>query len=262
MRRACLVLLLLAPTALADRVILKGGGVLNGVIVERSDKGVVLEVGPGRVGLPASRIERIETGGSALATYRERAAATPAGDAAAWAQLGLWARDNGLETQAHAAFEQALQADPGNADAHRALGHVVHGGAWLTREQSNRAQGLVLFEGDWMTPAERDMALQERFARAAADAARRDAEARVREAEARAEAAEAAARRAEAAQADTSAGIPYWWAVSGSGCTIPGCYGYRPPRPTREPHPPAAPPPPAPKPPQRDMGRTQRSERN
>lgn len=260
MRRACLILLLLAPTALADRVILKGGGVLSGVIVERTEKGVVLEVGPGRIGLPASRIERIEIGTSALGVYRTRAAAIPPGDAAAWAELGLWARDQGIETQARAAFEQALHADPGNADAHRALGHVLQGGAWLTREQSYRAQGLVLYEGQWMTPAERESALQERTARAAIDAARREADARVREAEARAQAAEVAARRAEAARTETTGGIPYWWTVAGSGCNIPGCYGYRPPRP--QPHHTPAPPPPPPKAPSRDMGRTQRAERN
>jgi len=267
MGRACLVLLLLAPTALADRVILKTGGTLSGVIVERNARGIVIEVGPGRIGLPFDRIERIETGTSALAEYRAQAAAIDAADAAAWAQLGLWARDRGLETQAQAAFARALEADPGNALAHRAVGHVLQGGAWLTREESYRAQGLVPFDGRWITPAERDAALQERMASAAADAARREAEVRAREAEARAEAAEAAARQAEAARTETTAGIPYWWAISGSGCTIPGCYGYRPPhvRPSApyRPHRPSAPEPaPSSRPPARDMGRPQRTERN
>lgn len=257
MRRAGLVLLLLAPNALADRVILKGGGVLSGVIVERTDRGVVLEVGPGRIGLPASRIERVETGASALAEYRTRAAAVPSGDATAWAALGLWARAQGLETQARGAFERALLADPGNPDANRGLGRVLQGEVWLSREESYRAQGLVQFEGQWMSPDERQAALQERALRATADAARLEAEARAREAEARARAAEAAARQAQAAQAEASSGLPYWWAISGP-CTIRACYGVRPSPPT---HGAPSTPPPPPKPPAHDTGRTQRSER-
>ncbi len=250
MRRAWAILLLMAPAAFADRVVLKGGGVLTGVIVERSAKGVVIEMGPGRVGLPASRIERIESGESALGAFRARAAALDPSDAAGWAALGSWARAQGLETQARGAFERALESDPRNAEAHRGVGHVLHGDAWLTLEESYRAQGLVPFDGRWISPGERDALVQERMADAALSRSRREADARVREAEARAREAEAAAARAATASASEPAGIPYWWAVAGSGCSRPNCgrpqHGHRPPPPA---------PPPAPKPPPpRDMG--------
>ncbi len=251
MRRALAIALLVAPTAFADRVVLKGGGVLTGVIVERNAKGVVLEVGPGRVGLPASRIERIENGDTALGAFRARAAALDPGDAAGWAALGSWARGQGLETQARAAFERALEADPRNAEAHRGLSHVLRGDLWLTPEESYRAQGLVPFEGRWVSPGERDAIVQERLADAALAQSRREADARVREAEARAREAEAAASRAATAAAAEPVGIPYWWAaLAGNGCSHPNCgrppHGHRPPQP---PKPPAAKPPPP-----RDMG--------
>jgi len=256
MGRAWTIVLICAAPAFADRVVLKGGGVLTGVVVESNERGVVLEVGPGRIGLPASRVERVETGASALGSFRARAATLPPGDAASWVELAFWARAQGLETQAREALERALQSDPQNADAHRALGHVLLGGAWLSLEESYRAQGLLPFEGGWVTPAEREAAFRERAALAAADAARREAEARVREAEARAQAAEAVAQReanAKLAAGPSDAGIPYWWVVAGGGCN--GC-GVRPHRP--HPKEPAPPPAAAPRtPPPRDMGRPQ-----
>jgi hypothetical protein len=256
MRGACVFVLICAPAAFADRVYLKGGGVLTGVVVERNDRRVVLEVGPGRIGLPSSRVERIETGASAVAEYRARAASLAPGDAHGWVELALWARSQGLETQARVALDRALLADPQNADAHRALGHVLLGGAWLTAEEGYRAKGLVAFEGAWVTPAEREVAVRDRVASAAAEAARREAEARAREAEARARAAEAEARRAEAASAgpgSVTTGIPYWWVVAGSACHGPRCIDQRPPRPRPQPsHTPG----PAPLPAPRVEGRT------
>lgn len=243
MRRLTVVLLTLAPCAWADRVILKSGGSLSGVVVERDDRHVLLDVGPGRVGIPMGRVERIESGTSALASYREQAAKLAMADAAGWLALGRWARDHGLETQAGEAFEAALQADPGLAEAHRALGHVRQGDIWLTQDESYRARGFVPFEGGWVTPAEREATLRERAADDARSQARREAEARAREAEARARAAEAEARRAEQARVEESSGVPYWWVVAGSGCNGPHCgraHG-RPPQPVQPPVPPPAP---------------------
>ena len=247
MRPVAAVLLALAPCAWADRVVLKSGGSLTGVVVEKDDKRVLLDVGPGRVGIPMGRVERIESGASALASYREQAAKIAPNDAAAWAALGHWARERGLETQARNAFEMAIEADPGLADAHRALGHVRQGDVWLTAEESYRARGFVPFEGGWVTPAEREATLQERAASDARAQGRREAEARAREAEARAQAAEAGARRAERERAEEPSGLPYWWVVAGGGgCSGPRCgHGHVAPPRTPPPHTPA----PAPDPP-------------
>lgn len=214
MKKAAWVLLGLLPaTASADEVFLKGGGRIAGVVVETTATRLTLEVGPGRITLPLSRVIRIVEGRSSLAVFRERAAALGPGDAAGWLQLAVWAEERGLGTQARAAYEKVLAIDPGNAEAQRGLGNVRLADRWVTPEESYRAQGLVPFEGQWMTPAEREALVRERTEAAAGEQLRREAEARTREAEARARAAEAEAQRAEAAAreaAEVTSGIPFF----------------------------------------------------
>jgi hypothetical protein len=254
MRRGSVLLLLLASSSLAsaDQVVLKGGRRVTGVVIETTARSVVLETGPGRVCFPASQVERIETGQSALASYRRRAAGLRPDDVAGWLDLALWARDAGLETQAQEALARALATDPENAAAHQALGHVRLGERWGSVEESYRAQGLVPFEGEWITPGEREAILRHRTDEALAERARIEADARAREAEARARAAEAEARRAELAQGSGGGGgIPYGFVLGG------GCSGWNCGRPhTRlratQPTPVPEPPPP---PPLHDRGR-------
>jgi hypothetical protein len=82
----------------------------------------------------------------------------------------------------------------------------------MSPEESYQARGLVLFEGNWVTPADRDGVRRERReieAERRARTERAEAEVRVREAEARAQAAEAEARRAEAERAAAMASESY-----------------------------------------------------
>ncbi len=220
MKWALAVLLLLSPPVFADQVFLKSGGTLSGVVVARTANAIVMEVAPGRITLPLSRVERIVEGRSGLGVYRERVAGLAATDTAGWLALAQWAADQGLQTQAGEAFARVLALDPGNAAAHRAVGDVQYGGQWMSREESFRAQGLVEFDGRWMSPDERGALVRERADAAAAASARSEAEARAREAEARAREAEAEAKRAEAEASQAGdAGIPYPWIIGG-GCGI------------------------------------------
>jgi hypothetical protein len=215
MRVEIAVLCLLLPAvAAADEVQLVSGGRLRGVIVDRTPTHVILEVGPGRIALPNDRVVGIAEGATALAEYRRRAERLTEQDLAGWLDLGRWAHERDLLTQAREAFEHAARIQPDSAEAQLALGRVFHAGRWVTPEEAYRAQGLVLFEGRWVTPSERSEQLRldmERQARA-------EAEARAREAEARARAAEAEAARAEAAYSEPyDEGIPLGWAYWGSG---------------------------------------------
>jgi hypothetical protein len=256
--KLALPLLLLAATgvATADQLVLKGGGTLSGVLVKQTPESVTIDVALGRVTLPASRVERIVSGDSALAEYRSRALGLRQDDVEGWLALGAWAQDEGLHAQARDAFRRVLARDPGNAAAQQALGNVRLGERWVSPEESYRAQGLVYYDGSWMTREDRDFAVREREVAArteAAERARTDAEARAREAEARAEAAEAEARRA----AYEEPGYPLDWVYGayggigygGVGC----CYGdFLPPKLPRHhlgagrPVRPAPPPPPRP----------------
>jgi hypothetical protein len=244
--RVSLLLLAAAGSASADQVMLKGGGTLTGLVVKQTPEAVTIEVALGRVTLPASRVERVVAGSSALGEYRSRALALQEDDAHGWLELGLWARDQGLHAQAREAFRRVLARDPANPIAQHALGNVRLGERWVSPEESYRAQGLVFHEGQWMTREDRDFAVREREARDrldAADRARADAEARARAAEARAEEAAAQARRAEY---ESSSGFPYDWVWWGGGCCI-GDFGHQ-----RHPHagqrPPVAPRPQSPPP--------------
>ncbi len=214
---------LLAPLVMADDVYLKGGGKLSGVVVERSATMLLLETGPGRVGVPLARVERVVGADSSLAEYGRRAARLAPGDLAGWLALAEWAHAAGLATQAREAFERVRALDPGHPAAQAALGNVQWGGRWMSPDEARRAQGLVPFEGEWLSPEERDERLRSQVEDDAARQSRAEATARVREAEARAAAAEADARRAEqeARAAEAGTGVPLWL---GGGDFAPGCF--------------------------------------
>jgi hypothetical protein len=209
-----LLALVLGLPALAagDEVFLRSGGKVSGQVVSEDGGSVVLDVGPGRVAVPASSVLRIERGRTPLILYRERAARLAPDDAQGWLALGLWAQERDLVTRAREAFERVLQLDPDNAAANAALGRVQLEGRWMRLEDAYRERGYVHYEGEWMTPAEQEARVRARAAETEAEAARREAALRVREAEARARQAEAEARRAEAdAAAASQAWMPGWW---------------------------------------------------
>jgi hypothetical protein len=233
MKAAIVVAALALPLAAgADEILLRSGGRLNGVVVERRTESIVIDVGPGRVTLPMRLVERIVAGTPAFEVYRERSLRLGPTDVRGWLDLALWARDHELLTQARQAFEYVASIDPGNPVAHRELGHMLVDGRWMTPEEGYRARGYVNFEGNWNTPEERAALIGERAAEAQARQAEAEAAARAREAEARARTAEAEARQAEAAAYAPTEGIPlgmayggYGYPYAGYGGVIVGSYG-------------------------------------
>ena len=214
---------LASGAARADEVLLKGGGRLSGVVVEKTDTTVSIECSPGRVTIPLSRVEKISQAPSSLEGWRERAASLAPGDVQGWVALAHWADERGLGTQARESWQRVLAMDPGHPEANAALGRVSLNGAWMSREEAWRAQGYVEFEGRWVTPAERAALLEDQRTEEAMALQRREAELRAREAEARAREAEARARQAEGGGTGDEGGIPLWW-----GGGYGGYPGYRP----------------------------------
>lgn len=212
--RWMLLLLLLLPSALAaDTVFLKGGGKVSGRIVTRTETEVQVEVGAGTIEVSMANVDRIEEGPSALSEYARRAAALGPKDAVRWRELGRWARAQGLNTQARQAYEKVLAIAPGDPEANEALGQVQVGGRWVSEEESYRARGYVKFEGEWMTPSERQAISQDRSAASEADRARREDQ-QAREAEER-------ARKQEAAREEDE-GIPLYWGWGTGPAAWPG----------------------------------------
>ena len=200
---------LLSSATEADEIFLKSGGQLSGRIVTRTADKVEIDVGAGRVTVPASSVVRIEEGRSALQDYEERAHAIAPGDALAWVALGEWASSKGLGTQAREAYNRALAASPNDPRANAALGNVQVDGRWVSEAEGYRARGYVELEGEWMTPAEHDAILRERASAAEQERQRQEADQRVRDAEQRAAEAEERARQADEAAAQAATDGPY-----------------------------------------------------
>jgi len=232
-----LTVVLVSGSAAADEVFLKSGGQLSGRVVSRTATAVEVDVGAGKITVPASSVLRIEDGRSPLQEYEERAGTLAAGDADGWVALGQWAESRGLSKQAGEAYHRALAASPLDPRANEGLGNVLVDGRWVSEAEAHRAKGYVQFEGEWITPAEHEAILKQRAAEDARDSERRESERKVREAEARADEAEARAKEAEAQTA--SEGIPLWygWAPCAN-CWPPGPdVRPNPPRPGPRPNP-------------------------
>jgi hypothetical protein len=197
-----LTVALLPWTAHSDEVFLKGGGRLSGRIVSRTADKVEVDVGAGRIAVPASSVVRIEEGVSPLQEYEERAGRLAPGDVEGWIALAEWADAQGLGTQAREAYHRVLAVSPDDPRANEALGNVKTDGRWVSEDESYRARGYVRYGDEWMTPAEHEAILRAEAAEDVRERERREAESRVREAEAR-------AREAEA-QPSTE-GIPLWY---------------------------------------------------
>ena len=73
-RTLLLPLLLIAVSASADDVYLKGAGKVSGRIVSQTETSIQVDVGAGTITVPMSRVDRIESGRTALDEYAERAA--------------------------------------------------------------------------------------------------------------------------------------------------------------------------------------------
>ena len=209
-----LVLALAGAPALGDVLFLKGGGKVTGAIVQETEAKVTVDIGAGTLTVSKSSVVRVERGVSPLQEYRARAASLGPEDVEGWKKLGRWAAGEGLRTQAREAFTHVKAIVPDDPEANRALGLVLLDGHWVTEKESFTARGFVEFEGEWMTPAERQAILEER--RASEEARQQDLAAQIRADEA--ERAEQEAREAEEQSwSDWDYGIygygPVYWPV-------------------------------------------------
>jgi len=169
MRRVVLTIALVTSPLFGDEVYLKGGGQISGAIVERSDESVTVDIGGGTLTVQMSQVVRIESSVSPVQEFKQRAAGLPADDARAWRELAQWAESRALATQAREAWTRVAAILPDDPEANEALGRVYLDGAWVSEEESYRARGFVEFEGEWMTPGERQAILAERRAQEEAD---------------------------------------------------------------------------------------------
>ncbi len=217
-----LIVVLFGGTAIADVLYLKKGGRLEGVLVGETATSLTIDVGVGRISLPRSAVQKVERKESALSEYRTRLAAIEPGDVQAFAELARYAAGNGLRTEARLMWARVVSLDPNNVEGHLYLGHVLVAGRYMEADEDQRAQGMVRFDGRWMTPGEQDSLLRERERRVADDRRLDEAWRAARDAEERARRAE---REAERARAEAAANSAAAWGY-GSTVVIGSPYGY------------------------------------
>jgi hypothetical protein len=121
-------------------------------------------------------VVRIERSASPLQQFRAQAASLAPGDVEGWRDLGRRAARQGLTTQSREAFAKVKAIVPDDPEANRALGLVLLDGHWVTEKEGYTARGFVQFEGEWMMPVERQAILEERQANEDADRQALDAQ--------------------------------------------------------------------------------------
>lgn len=134
----------------ADEVFLKNGRVLDGTVVERTDTQVVIDVAAGRLSLPLTMIERVESSISEVSEYQQRASALASDDVAGWLRLGFWAKDERLDTKSRDAFAKVFVSDPGNILAREVLGVLgSNDGADPTTVRRRPGVSRQSFDREW-----------------------------------------------------------------------------------------------------------------
>ncbi len=158
----------LVPTpSRADVVTAMDGTTYEGKVVSQDDATVVIETTfDGRKEIPRSQVKDVDTRTPPLReqlAYRLGAAK----DAPALLDVASWAKAKGFTKELDDVWRKVLEVDPKNAKAHKSLGHVKVGDAWMTPEEkaaadkaaeeaAQRAKGLVPHQGRWVTPQEKE----------------------------------------------------------------------------------------------------------
>ena len=166
---ATLLMTLCPRLLLGDEVKLRGGGSISGVIVERNETEIKVDIGAGRMTVKMSQVLEIVEGTSPLSAYRQHAAALGPGDVEGWRTLGRWASEQGLRAQAREAYGKVLAVAPDDPEANQAMGRILWEGRWVSEQEAYRLQGLVEHNGEWMTPDERQYLVDDEATRAQAE---------------------------------------------------------------------------------------------
>ncbi|MEM8884982.1 MAG: hypothetical protein AAGD14_12995 [Planctomycetota bacterium] len=169
MARLTLCLFACATPLLADTLFLAANGkpVVKDVMVVEEDGSKIyyLDKSLKRRAYGKKMIGRVEKKRTDIHDYVERRDALT--DAAGAITLAKWAKKKRFhKTVVAATYEQALSFDKDNAEANEFLGNVQYEGEWMTpaerqkrleaeEEAAMREQGLVPYKGEWVTPEDK-----------------------------------------------------------------------------------------------------------
>jgi hypothetical protein len=142
-----------APSALADRLTLADGRVVEGAV---SKDGETYRVASrfGEAEFAAKDVKEWVKAETIEGEWRRRAAALKDDDFAGRAALSKWLTEAGRVEEGAALAQSVTEVDPENAVAHAVLGHVRHRGSWMSPDAARAADGLVRHGDAWYTPEE------------------------------------------------------------------------------------------------------------
>ncbi|HEU5116716.1 MAG TPA: hypothetical protein VFT74_08595 [Isosphaeraceae bacterium] len=153
-----LFLALVPAKAPADHLMLRGGGILEGLILPESAQNKQVQVLTRSSSRPfpiaREKIVEVEPVDDALRAYLQRRI-SPRQSADEEYALGAWCEENGLLGPAQIHFVRAVELDPDHANAHKKLGHVLHNEKWITYDELRKLQGLTKYKGRWVSASER-----------------------------------------------------------------------------------------------------------
>jgi hypothetical protein len=163
----CFVVTSQLQAAWAHTVKQKDGTVHEGTVVSESESEVVIETTfDGKKTIARADVLYVD---KSVPPLREQLQfrADQAKDAKARWELHKWAKKKGFTQELPFILEAIIDVSPNDRRARKLLGHTKVDGAWLTPAQvaakeqaafeaAQRAKGLVPYEGEWVTPEEKD----------------------------------------------------------------------------------------------------------
>jgi len=148
------------PTLYADTIHLKGGSTLDGKILEETDDSIVILTQFGKATIERNRIVKIEYKISTEETFEKMKEAVDEKDADSLFDFAMWCKENGKKREYSQYLKRALKVDDQHDAANRELGNIPFDDKWFSADELEqykkdktermKAQGMVLFEGEWM----------------------------------------------------------------------------------------------------------------
>jgi hypothetical protein len=147
-------------SAWADIYILTSGGQVHGELLNPTEsprKQFIIRTEQGAtVTVDRAQLKQIVPQSPAETEY-EKIRPTFADTAEGQWQLAEWCVKNSLSKQRNAAMERVIELDPDHKQARMGLGYSFLNGKWMRRDEWRKANGYVLYKGDWKLPQEIDL---------------------------------------------------------------------------------------------------------
>lgn len=159
MKFALVPCLILASRARADRIVLRGGTEVPGVVVsdpDHADQVMVQTATASKpIVFPKEQVVKVVAEPGPLDEYFRRCDQVEE-TAEAQYEFARWCESRKLTGLAEVHDRRAVALDPSFGPSQKKLGRVLHGDRWLTCDELKEAQGLIKVGGRWISKQEKD----------------------------------------------------------------------------------------------------------